>query len=354
MKRTTDLEALSTTVGTRNRSSLQKWIVLLVVVVICAAGGYFLMNGLKKKDDTDKKASKQDRVVPVTVATARTDAVPIEIHSIGNVLPYSTVNVIPQASGQLTKVCFTQGQYVKKGQLLFQIDPRPYQAALDQALGNCARDEAQIQQAQANKSRDIANVGQLQANKQRDMAQAKYADVEVGRYATLVQQGAVSHEQSDQVNTNLATAQATIDADQKAIENAQAVVNADNAAIETAKGTLKADQAAAQNARIQLGWTQIRSPIDGRTSSLNVYQGNIVTANSNQPLVSIAQVQPIYVNFTVPEQNLDVVRSNLASGKLEVDALIEGVKADAVKGNVSFLESTVNTTTGTIVMRAAF
>ncbi len=249
---------------------------------------------------------------------------------------------------------FSQGQYVKKGDHLFQIDPRPYEAALAQAEGNVARDQAQVQQARANLRKDMAAVGQLQANKQRDEAQAKYAGVEVGRYATLVAQGAVSHEQSDQINTNLLTAQATIDADQKAIENAQAVVNADKAAIATAKGTLDADKAAADTSRIQLGWCQISSPLDGRTSSLNVYEGNIVTANTNAALVSIAQVQPIYVNFTVPEQNLDLIRQNLSKGTLKVEAYLEGVKADSVMGNVSFLESTVNMQTGTVVLRGAF
>jgi membrane fusion protein, multidrug efflux system len=296
----------------------------------------------------------QDKSVPVTVTTAREDAVPITLRSIGNVLSYSVVNVVPQVSGQLIKVCFTQGQFVKQGDLLFQIDPRPYKAALDQVAGNVFRDQAQLEQAQANYERDVAQVGQAKANLEKDKAQMVYASKESKRYDQLVNEGAVSIEQSDQIDTNALTAKATLSADQKAIENAEAVVRADQAAIMTGKGTLEADMAAKETAKIQLGWTQIRSPLNGRTGSLNVYEGNVVTAQSNTPLVSIEQVQPIYVNFTIPEQYLDEIRTNLDRKTLQVDALIEGVKKNSVNGEVSFLENTVNTTTGTVLLRAAF
>lgn len=326
---------------------------LLAGILVLAMGAYLLKPAPKDPAATGKL---KDRAVPVTVATATSQSVPITIRSIGNVMPFSVVNVLPQVSGQLKKVYFTQGDFVKKGDPLFQIDPSQYQANLAQALGNVAKDRAQVQQAQANMAKDIAAVGQLQANLKRDEAQAKYAQTEVGRYTTLVAQGAVSHEQSDQVTTNLSTAQAAVEADRKAIENAQAVVDADKAAIDTAKGTMQADEGAAQNCRIQLGWTLIKSPLDGRTGSLNVYEGNIVsaTSSSNTPMVVIAQVEPIYVNFTVPEQYLKAVRDSLAKKVLRVEAKLEGAKADHVIGDVSFLENTVNTTTGTVVLRAAF
>jgi len=318
---------------------------LLLAVPFVFFGG---LNAKKPKD------SLKDKSVPVTVATAKTDSVPITIRSIGNVLSFSVVNVIPQVSGQITKVAFTQGDFVKVGQLIFQIDPRPYQATLAQAQGNVDRDQAQLAMAKANYDKDVAQVGQARANLDKDKASLVYASKESKRYSQLVSEGAVSSEQSDQMNTNAATADATIQADQKAIENAEAVTRADKAAIETARGTLEADQAARQTAAIQLGWTQIKSPLDGRTGSLAVYEGNVVTANSNTPLVSIEQVQPIYVNFTVPEQYLDEVRANLLKKTLEVDALIEGKKKNSVNGQVSFLENTVNTTTGTVLLRAAF
>ncbi len=338
-------------VSEKPQHSLTKRIILLVILVALLIGIPWLFRD--SFNNSDRKV-KKDAAAPITVTTAVQGVIPIEIRSIGNVLPYSVINVVPQVGGQLSKVTFTQGQYVKTGDLLFEIDPSPYKAALDQAEGNVAKDKAQIEQAQANLARDKAQVGQLRANKAKDEAQLKYATTEMGRYVTLQQEGAVSTEQRDQMDTNQYSAKATIDADEKAIENAQATVNADKAAIDTAKGTLEADTAAAQNARIQLSWCTIRSAIDGRTSSLNVYQGNVVTANASTPLVTIDQVKPIYVTFTVPEQYLDEVRKNLAHHTLMVQVQVEGVKKNAVEGAVSFLENTVNTQTGTVVLRAAF
>lgn len=337
-----------------------KKIILAVLGMIVLAGAYFVFNPPSKGPDAGggdtgtKGGGKKDRPVPVTVATAQIQNVPIEIRSIGNVLPFSVVNVVPQVSGQLTKVTFTQGDTVKKGDLLFQIDPRSYQANLDQTLGTVAKDRAGVQAAQANLEKDKAQVGMLQANYQKDVASQQYAQAEQGRYQTLVQQGAVSHEQSDQMATNNATAQAVMEADKKQIENAREVLNADKAAIATAMGTLEADKAAADNARLQLEWTQIRSPIDGRTGSLNVYQGNVIQANQATPLVTIDQVQPIYIQFTLPEQYLDGIRKAQADNTLKVKAMVEGQMRDSVQGTVSFLQHTVDTTSGTVSMRAIF
>lgn len=339
-------------VETEKKSSLATRLIFIVIAIGMVAGLPFAYNKLFN-EQKDKKGTK-DKTVPVTVAIASMKEVPIEIRSIGNVLSYTVVNVVPQVGGQLKKVYFTQGQAVKKGDLLFQIDPVQYDAAYKQLLGNVARDRAQIQQAQATLEKDQALVGSLRANLVKDNAQSRYASLEQSRYNLLQQEGAVSREQSDQTVTNAATAEATTDSDKKMIENAEATVKGDKAAIDTAKGTLEADEAAAQNAKIQLGWTQIRSPIDGRTSSLNVYEGNVVTANTGQPLVTIDQVQPIYVNFTVPEQYLDEIRKNMQAGTLSVDALIEGKKKNAVKSTVSFLQNTVDTSTGTVQLRATF
>jgi multidrug efflux system membrane fusion protein len=339
--------------GGGEKHSIKKIIIALVVLIV---GGVAIAYapGLIKGKDSDQTDKKKVRVVPVTVATAGMQVVPIEVRSIGNVLAYSTVNVTPQVSGQLTKVYFPQGQLVKKGDLLFQIDPRQYQAALAQAEGNVAKDRAMIQSAQANLTKDQATIGQYQFNLKKDKASLAYANLEKGRYAMLVDQGVVSHEQSDQYNTNAATADATIQADLKTIENAKAVVQGDQAAIDTAKGALEADQGVADNARLQLSWCTIRSPMDGRTSSLNVYEGNIVNASGMMPLCTINQVDPIYVTVAVPEQYLTDLRRAQQNGTLKLQALIEGRKTDYVNGTISFMENTVNTSTGTINMRASF
>lgn len=327
------------------------WTLIVVLVLLLAAslGTYALMQ--KKAGDN---VVPKERKVPVNVATAAEKALPIELRSIGNVTPYSVVNIVPQVGGQLLHVYFTQGNYVHKGDLLFQIDPRSYQAALDQAEGNVARDIAQIEAARANLAKDNAQIGQAEANLTRDKAQAVYAGVQKNRYEMLVREGAVSHEQSDQVDTNSTQANATIQADMKVIENARAVAKADEAAIATAQGTLKADQGIAEQARIQLGWTKIYSPIDGLIGSLNVYEGNVVSANTTSPLVTIAQMDPIYVSVTVPEQYLDDLRRSQKEGTLVLEAMVEGRKTEAVRGDISFMENTVNTSTGTILLRAKF
>ncbi len=327
-------------------------LILACILAAVLALTTFLLPGLMSS--SKQTSAPKVHSVPVTVARATQQAVPIEIHTIGNVLPYSVVNVVPQVSGQLKNVYFSQGQMVKKGQPLFEIDPSQYNASVAQAEGVVAKDRAQIGQAEANLLKDQAAIGQLQADLKKDQASAGYAQVESSRYGNLLNQGAVSKEQSEQMMTNSATANATVQADLMGIKNAQAVVQSDRAAIDSAKGTLAADQGAAQNVELQLNWTTIRSPIDGKTGSLNVYQGNVVTANSGTPLVTIDQITPIYINFTVPETYLNDVRSNLANHTLKVEALIEGSKTNAVEGTVSFLQNTVDTSSGTVTLRATF
>jgi multidrug efflux system membrane fusion protein len=305
-------------------------------------------------DPPSGASAKMSETIPVLTATAILKSLPLEVRNIGNVEAYSVVNVIAQVGGQLTHVYFTQGQDVKSGDLLFQIDPRPYQALLGQAEANVVRDQSQIHSAQANLARDTAAAKQTEANLQKDSAQQNYADVEVGRYKQLVADGAVSQEQSDQIRTNSETAGATVLSDKAAVENAKAVINADKAAIAQAKASLAADQSAADNLRIQLGFTQIRSPVDGVTGALNVYQGNVVRANDTTPLVTINQIAPIYVTFSVPETNLDQIRQAQVSGTLKVRAYVDGNKQQPVEGRLSFIDNTVDKTTGTIKLRATF
>ena len=326
----------------------RKTLIVVAFLTALLVGGF----AMKVISDRSKVDTSKDKKIAVTVDVAKIQEVPIEIRSIGNVVPYSVVNVVPQVGGQLTKVFFTQGDFVRKGQLLFQIDPRPYQAAYDQARGNVARDAAQVQAAMATMNKDIAMIGSAEAQIAKDAAAEAYARREEKRYNELVKQGAVSHEQSDQMATNAVTASATADVGRKMLINAREVVNADKANIDMLKGTLRANEAVARNASIQLGWTTIRSPLDGRTGSLNIYAGNIVTANSVTPLVAIDQVQPIYISFTLPEQHLDQIRRCLANGTLQVKALIGGEQSATVMQKVTFLEHNVNMSAGTITLRA--
>ena len=264
--------------------------------------------------------------VPVSVATVALETVPLQITVIGTGESYSTVSVRSQVNGELMKVHFTQGQFVKKGDLLFTIDPRTFQSDLDQATANQSKAEAQQRQAEANLARDEA--------------QARTAEAQTQRYASLVEKGVVSKDQYDQIRTN---ADALAEG-----------VKADRAAIATARESVSAAKAAAHAASLQLGYTTIRSPIDGRTGSLVVNQGNIVKANDTVPLIVINQVNPIYVSFSVPEAQLGNVKRYLAEGVLRVSAAPPENGGPAENGQLSFIDNAVDSATGTVKLRATF
>jgi multidrug efflux system membrane fusion protein len=263
--------------------------------------------------------------VPVTVATAAQKDVPVEIQVIGNVEAYSTITVKAQVGGQLTKVYFNEGDYVKKGELLFSIDHRPLEAALNQAIANAARDEAAL--------------GQAQANLAKDTAQSKYAEAQAKRYAELFKDGVVSKDQSEQLRAN-------------ADAVAQTVV-ADDAAVESAKANIGASKATIDNARVQLGYTDIRSAINGRTGNLTAKQGNVIMANS-MDLMTINEVEPIYVTFSVPESQLPAIKRYMALGKLSVRSRPQDDPGGEEAGSLTFVDNTVDMTTGTIKLKGTF
>jgi len=277
--------------------------------------------------------------VPVVVATAVEKDVPINIDVIGNVEAYSTISVKAQVGGQLTNVHFQEGDYVKKNDELFTIDPRPFQAQLSQV-------QAQLSQAQANSARDTAALRQAEANLARDTANQKYAEAESGRYAKLFDQGIVSREQSDQIRANADALSQTILADKAAIESARAQLNADKAAIANAEAMI-------DNAKVQMSYTSIRSPIDGRTGNLAVKQGNIVAPNTME-LMTIAEVHPIYVTFSVPEAQLGQIKKYMAQGKLPVIARPQDDSSGGQTGVLTFIDNTVDPTTGTIKLKGTF
>ncbi len=199
--------------------------------------------------------------VPVVVAKVSQRDVPINVDVIGNVEAYSTITVKAQVGGELTKVSFHEGDFVKKGDLLFTIDARPFEAQLAQAQANLARDTAALSQAQANLARDIAN--------------EKYAQDQAKRYRGLFDQGVVSREQTDQMRSSADALSQTVLADKAAIESARAQIVASKAAVDTAT--------------VQMSYTTITSPIDGRTGSIAVKQGNVVAANTSD-LMTITEV----------------------------------------------------------------
>jgi multidrug efflux system membrane fusion protein len=270
-----------------------------------------------------KKSGVED-AVPVTISYVVEKPMPVELRAIGNVEAYSTVVAKAQIGGELMRVFFTEGQDVKKGDPLFQIDPRPYEGPLQGAEAALARDMAQEKQAEANLGRDIA--------------QAEYAKTQAARYAKLAAQGVVSKEQADQMSSNAGALEEGTRADRAAIDSARAAVNADKAAVE--------------NAKLNLSYCLINSPINGRTGNLLIHQGNIVKA-TDVNLITINQVQPIYVDFNVPGVNLAEIKRSMAAGKLKVEAIPkDGGKP--VFGVLNFVDNNIDTTTGTILLKGTF
>jgi multidrug efflux system membrane fusion protein len=238
--------------------------------------------------------------VPVMVAQVVQKTVPIQLHAIGTVESYSTVSVKSQIDGKIAAVYFHEGQAVKKGDLLVQIDPQPFEAALRQAEADLARDRAQLMQASTDEK----------------------------RYAYLLRQGVGSQQQYDQAHANAAALRATV----------------------------MADQAAVQSAQINLGYTEIRSPIDGRTGALLLHPGNLVKANDTSGvMVVINQIKPIYVDFNLPERDLGQVRQYMNGRQLAVAASPKGNSAGRSEfGTLSFIDNTVNANTGTFELKGLF
>lgn len=236
--------------------------------------------------------------VPVTVATVESRSLPLRLHAVGNGEAYASVAVKARVDGQIDRAFFTEGQDVKAGDLLFQLDPRPLRAQLAQAEARLAADQAQLRNAQA-KDR---------------------------RYQDLVGRKFVSPEFYAQVRTDLDAAQANV----------------------------AAAQAAVDNARVQLEYTTIRSPVTGRSGKILIQPGNLVKANDTNPLVVINQITPIQVSFTVPEQHLGAIRQGLARGPLAVSARPPQGEGQAATGRLAFIDNTVDAGTGTLRLRAVF
>ena len=270
-------------------------------------------------------AAKKAEGVPVAVAAVVQKDVPLDVQVIGNVEAYSTITAKAQITGQLMRVHFREGDYVKEGDLLFSIDPRPFEAQLNQAEANLAREEAQLNLAQANLDRDLAH--------------EKYVQEQAARYAQLFREGIISKDQSDQMR-------AGADAGTQSI-------NADRAAVKSAEAAVVASRAAVNNSKVQFSYTTIRSPINGRTGNLVVKEGNLMTANMAD-LITINQIEPIYVTFAVPESHLASIKQYMAHGKLPVLAAPQDGVSEQETGELSFVDNTVDPATGTIKLKGAF
>lgn len=278
-------------------NSQRRWMVLGGLGMLVVAIGLFLYFGAEIRAN-ERKASKGPPAIPVTVALVQQELVPFRIQAIGNVEAFSTVAVKARTDGQIMDVGFKEGEEVRKGQVLFKIDPRPYEATLRQAEANALRDAAAGEQARSQER----------------------------RYQDLLDKNFVSKEAYAQIRTNATTAEATA----------------------------RASQAALDNAKLNVEYCTITAPIEGYAGKIQIQMGNLVKANDVTPLVVVNQVHPIYINFAVPEQRLAEVRAYMGSNPLAVEALSPGSDQAAAKGVLIFVDNAVDPSTGTIKLRARF
>jgi multidrug efflux system membrane fusion protein len=303
----------------RTRSRIAQGISLLGLLIVILLVWHFL--GAK----SDKAASRtRGEVIPVEIAAATQMDVPVQIKSIGNIEPLSTIAVRSQIEGNLQAVHFTPGQEVAKGTLLFTIDPRPLQAALSQAVANLAKAMAAVSQGKNVVARDQATATNSRTIAKRD--------------AQLVEAGVISREEYDNAVSKAQSDEATVRADQSSVATLEAAA--------------QAEQANVNNARVQLSYTSIRAPLSGKTGNLVTTAGNLIRANDTTPMVTIAQAAPVYVTFAVPEQDLLRIRQYADSGDFRTDVIIPGDETNPAQGKLSLVDNTVDTTTGTIRLKA--
>jgi len=287
--------------------------------------GLGLVSACSRQSAASPRRGGEGGPVPVVTAKVAQKSVPVDIAAIGNVEASTTITIQSQVTGTLTEVLFNEGDFVKKGQHLFTIDPRPFQAAVAQAEANLTRDKALYAQAEAQLNRDAA--------------QAEYAQVTSERNAALVEKGIISKDIADQARS--------------AADAARATVAADKAAVESARAQLTAQQSAIDSARLQLAYTSIASPINGRTGNLTVRQGNLVTANQTQ-VITIQQLEPTYTTFSVPAVHLPTIKQHMAKDKLSVVAKPQDADPSTESGSLTFVDNAVDPTTDTIKLKATF
>ena len=271
---------------------------MLAVLLLLAAAAAVWWLGFAGGATSVARAQAPAPAVPVTAGTVREENVPVFLHGIGTVQAYNMVSVKSRVDGQIVKVGFKEGQEVKAGDPLFQIDPRPYQAALEQA----------------------------EAAKQKDEAQLVGAKLDLERYSKLLGSGYQTRQSFDQ-QTAL-------------VGQVEAAINGDQAQIDTAK--------------LNLGYADIRSPIDGRLGARLVDKGNLVHASDNTVLVTITEVKPIFVSFTLPQETLDEIREYQQKAPLVVRAYSSDGSTLLSKGKLTLIDNSIDQSTGTIHLKARF
>lgn len=281
----------STTTGNQGQITPARLFFVFLLTLL-----FFLCGCSNSEEKAKAESPPKKRAAPVLIGISEQRTIPIELKAVGTVEPYATVAIKSQITGTLQRIHFKEGDDVKKGDILFSLDPRPFTAMLNQAQGALIRDRAQLENARK----------------------------ELERYTNAAKKGYVSTEQAEQSETKVATLSATI----------------------------KADEAAVENARLQLEFCSIHAPIDGRTGELPVAEGNVIKANADTSMVTINQVCPIKVSFTVPGKHFGEIKKYRQAGSLRV--MLNGPGNIPETGTFSFLDNTIDQTTGTLRLKAEF
>ena len=272
------------------------WIGFIIVILLLGMGGLYWKKAMSQPSE---EYSQWDKPVPVRVVPVQRQDLQVEIKAIGTVVPTHTVNVQTQVSGVLKQIYFKEGQTVQKGQLLAQVDPAPFQVALAQAEGT----------------------------QQQNLAQLRNAETELARYQLLFKQDSIAKQQ---------------------VEQQHALVN-------QLKGQIQANRAEVDAAKLQLSYTKIYSPINGRVGFQQKDAGNLIQANDTTGLVSITQVHPIYVQFSVAEHDLTHLRDNMKQGhQVSVKAWDKVERTQLAVGQVQALDNQIDANTGTLKIKAVF